>query len=276
MLEDSTGPSLSELIEANGDAKEALTNQMHAAIVAGYYENGLLGGDGAPPDSILDDDRRLMNVRDEDDADRIRQFLLWMETNDQVDQVAGDAFERADQARDNRDEDLPVTAYGRRSPASSQYRSSPPVAAATTRRRYSAAHDEARNAAEAAVVADYYEDGKLGPKGGSMAAGPRTGAGIRRAGPMLSVESLNWTERTVPRALVTNDNRVEFARHMTPPPARARPTRPGLLTAGETAKDNAPRGQAVGHHEVPQERMNTPAIESRRKMREIVDPETRA
>ena len=106
VLEDSTGPSLSELIEANGDAKEALTNQMHAAIVAGYYENGLLGGDGAPPDSILDDDRRLMNVRDEDDADRIRQFLLWMETNDQVDQVAGDAFERADQARDNRDEDL--------------------------------------------------------------------------------------------------------------------------------------------------------------------------
>ena len=104
-LEGATAPDISELIQANGDAKEALTNQMHAAIVAGYHENGHLGGDGAPPASILRDGH-LIDIRNVDDEDTIRQFLLWMETSDRVDDVAGDAFERADQARDNRDEDL--------------------------------------------------------------------------------------------------------------------------------------------------------------------------
>ena len=70
--------------------------------------------------------------------------------------------------------------------------------------------DEARNAAEAAVVADYYEDGKLGPKGEirrQLNLDGRTY--FDSQGHMLPYENLSSTERTFLVLWFTNDNHVD-------------------------------------------------------------------
>jgi hypothetical protein len=40
----------------------------------------------------------------------MRQYLIWVNTNSEVDKVAGEAFDRVDQARDNRV--LPAVPHG--------------------------------------------------------------------------------------------------------------------------------------------------------------------
>lgn len=103
-LEDATGPSLEDLVLANGDAKELITNQMHAAIATGYHENRLLEGALAPPDRVLASNGHLLDLRDSEMSDdQIRQLLLWLEQDTGA--VTQEAFEAADQARDNRDID---------------------------------------------------------------------------------------------------------------------------------------------------------------------------
>jgi hypothetical protein len=103
-FEGATGPSLEDLIERNDGAREAITNQMHAAIVTGYHENGLLHGDAAPPASILVNGH-LIDVRGDITPEQLNQLLSWMENNGHVGDVVGDVFREADQARDNRDID---------------------------------------------------------------------------------------------------------------------------------------------------------------------------
>ena len=103
-FEGATGPSVEELLSLNDGAREALTNQMHAGIVAGYHENGLLDGEAAPPAAGLDSGR-LIDLRGDVTPEQVNQLLSWMENNRAVGDVVGDVFREADQARDNRDID---------------------------------------------------------------------------------------------------------------------------------------------------------------------------
>lgn len=156
-----------------------------------------------------------------DDEDTIRQFLLWMETNDRVDQIAGDAFERADQSRTTAMQTssrsllaalaglillLLVTACGGEDAAAGQR-----------------CVDEARNAAEAAVVADYYERGKLGPKSGDPPA-----AESRR--PRVLYGELSDEEQTF-LALWFNERRPRRLPHLRRSSESARRPRARLLNA---------------------------------------------
>jgi hypothetical protein len=103
-IDEATKPSFAVLVETADDEKAALQRTLHAAIVSGYYENDVRGPNGEaldPPASILVDGH-LVPFLELQDPDKIRQFLIWVETDDTVDLIAGEAVDRADQARDNR------------------------------------------------------------------------------------------------------------------------------------------------------------------------------
>jgi hypothetical protein len=100
-IDEATKPSYDALLQSTDDEKELLIASTHAAIAAGYYENGALGPEGAPPADLLVNGH-LVPFTELKDPDKIRQFLLWVGTNEKLDHVAGEAFDRADQARDNR------------------------------------------------------------------------------------------------------------------------------------------------------------------------------
>jgi hypothetical protein len=100
-VDEQTKPSFEALVQSADSEKELLIATTHAAIAAGYYENGVLGPDGAPPRELLVNGH-LVPFTELKDPDKIRQFLLWVNTNERLDEVAGEAFDRADQARDNR------------------------------------------------------------------------------------------------------------------------------------------------------------------------------
>ena len=108
-IDDATKPSFDALLQSTDDEKELLISTTHAAIAAGYYENGVLGSAGAPPADVLVDGR-LASFTDLKDVDRMRQYLIWVNTNSEIDKVAGEAFDRVDQARDNRV--LPAVPHG--------------------------------------------------------------------------------------------------------------------------------------------------------------------
>lgn len=108
-IDEATKPSFDALLQSSDDEKELLISTTHAAIAAGYYENGVLGPDGAPPAGVLVDGK-LAAFTDVKDVDKMRQYLIWVNTNSDVDKVAGEAFDRVDQARDNRV--LPAVPHG--------------------------------------------------------------------------------------------------------------------------------------------------------------------
>jgi len=100
-IDEATKPSYDALVQSVDNQKELLIATTHAAIAAGYYENGVLGPEGAPPRELLVNGH-LVPFTELKDPDKIRQYMLWVNTNERLDQVAGEAFDRADQARDNR------------------------------------------------------------------------------------------------------------------------------------------------------------------------------
>jgi hypothetical protein len=100
-IDEQTKPSFDAIVRSADSEKELLIATTHAAIAAGYYESGVLGPEGAPPKELLVNGH-LVPFTELRDPDKIRQFLLWVNTNERLDQVAGEAFDRADQARDNR------------------------------------------------------------------------------------------------------------------------------------------------------------------------------
>jgi hypothetical protein len=103
-IDEATKPSFEVLVETADDEKELLQRTLHAAIVSGYYENGAIGPGGErlqPPASILVNGH-LVPFLEIKDPDQLRQFVIWVETDDTVDLIAGEAVDRADQARDNR------------------------------------------------------------------------------------------------------------------------------------------------------------------------------
>jgi hypothetical protein len=100
-IEDATRPSFQALVEDTDDEKELITATTHAMIAAGYYEAGLLGPEGAPPPELLVNGH-LVPFTELKDPNKIRQYLIWVETNKELNRIAGEAFDRADQARDNR------------------------------------------------------------------------------------------------------------------------------------------------------------------------------
>jgi hypothetical protein len=100
-IDDATKPSFEALVQSADDEKEVLISTTHAAIAAGYYENGVLGPDGAPPGELLSNGH-LVSLSELKDPHKIRQYLIWVNTNSDLDKVAGEAFDRVDQARDNR------------------------------------------------------------------------------------------------------------------------------------------------------------------------------
>ena len=100
-VDEQTKPSFDALVQSADNEKELLIATTHAAIAAGYYESGVLGPEGAPPKELLVNGH-LVPFTELRDPDKIRQFLLWVNTNERLDEVAGEAFDRADQARDNR------------------------------------------------------------------------------------------------------------------------------------------------------------------------------
>lgn len=108
-IDEATKPSFDALLQSSDDEKELLISTTHAAIAAGYYENGVLGPAGVPPADILVDGK-LVSFTDLKDVDKIRQYLLWVNTSSEIDKVAGEAFDRVDQARDNRV--LPTVPHG--------------------------------------------------------------------------------------------------------------------------------------------------------------------
>jgi hypothetical protein len=100
-IDDATKPSFDALVQSADSEKELVITTTHAAIAAGYYENGVLGPDGAPPDDLLVNGH-LVPFTELKDPAKVREFMLWMNTNERLNQVAGEAFAHADQARDNR------------------------------------------------------------------------------------------------------------------------------------------------------------------------------
>jgi hypothetical protein len=100
-VDEQTKPSFDAVVQSADSEKELIIATTHAAIAAGYYESGVLGPEGAPPKELLVNGH-LVPFTELRDPDKIRQFLLWVNTNERLDQVAGEAFDRADQARDNR------------------------------------------------------------------------------------------------------------------------------------------------------------------------------
>jgi hypothetical protein len=100
-IDDATKPSFEALVQSSDSQKELIIATTHAAIAAGYYENGVLGPEGAPPANLLVNGH-LVPFSELKDPHKVRDFLLWVNTNERLDQVAGEAFDRADQARDNR------------------------------------------------------------------------------------------------------------------------------------------------------------------------------
>jgi hypothetical protein len=100
-IDDATKPSFDALVQSADSEKEVLISTTHAAIAAGYYENGVLGPEGAPPRELLVNGH-LASFSELKDPHRIRQYLIWVNTNSHLDRVAGEAFDRVDQARDNR------------------------------------------------------------------------------------------------------------------------------------------------------------------------------
>jgi hypothetical protein len=100
-IDEQTKPSFDAIVRSADSEKELIIATTHAAIAAGYYESGVLGPEGAPPKELLVNGH-LVPFTELRDPDKIRQFLLWVNTNERLDQVAGEAFDRADQARDNR------------------------------------------------------------------------------------------------------------------------------------------------------------------------------
>jgi hypothetical protein len=100
-IDEATKPSYDALVQSTDDEKELIIASTHAAIAAGYYENGVLGSAGAPPPDLLVNGH-LVPFTELKDPNKIRQFLLWVNTDEKLNQVAGEAFDRADQARDNR------------------------------------------------------------------------------------------------------------------------------------------------------------------------------
>jgi hypothetical protein len=107
--DDASAPPISDVVEANQGAKNALINQMHAAIAAGYYENGHFDSPESAPPSSIAANGHLIDIRHigtgDDAKDKMRQLLAWLNDED-VNKVAGEAWDRADQARDNQDLDL--------------------------------------------------------------------------------------------------------------------------------------------------------------------------
>jgi hypothetical protein len=103
-IDEATKPSFEALLRSADSEKELLIATTHASIAAGYYENGVLGPEGAPPASILVNGHLVpfTALTGPDNVDKMRQFLIWVNTNDRLDEVAGEAFDRVDQGRDNR------------------------------------------------------------------------------------------------------------------------------------------------------------------------------
>ena len=93
-----TEPDAGELVETNGGGESAIFNSTHAAIVTGYHENGAFGANAGPDGMVVNGELVAYSDLRGVDADR---FNEWMRTDPDVDLVAGDAFDRADQARDN-------------------------------------------------------------------------------------------------------------------------------------------------------------------------------
>jgi hypothetical protein len=93
-----TEPDAGELVETNGGGESAIFNSTHAAIVTGYHENGAFGAYAGPDGMVVNGELVAYSDLRGVDLDR---FNEWMRTDPDVDSVAGDAFDRADQARDN-------------------------------------------------------------------------------------------------------------------------------------------------------------------------------
>lgn len=102
--ESASAPQLDAVVGENDRAREALLGQMHAAIAAGYYENGLLGGEGAPPGDIVENGH-LVDFRERLDEETRNALIAWVENNDHLNDVAGGVFGEADQTLDNRNVD---------------------------------------------------------------------------------------------------------------------------------------------------------------------------
>ncbi len=93
-----TEPDAGELVETNGGGESAIFNSTHASIVTGYHENGAFGAYAGPDGMVVNGELVAYSDLRGVDLDR---FNEWMRTDPDVDNVAGDAFDRADQARDN-------------------------------------------------------------------------------------------------------------------------------------------------------------------------------
>ena len=93
-----TEPDAGELVETNGGGESAIFNSTHAAIVTGYHENGAFDANVGPDGMVVNGELVAYSDLRGVDLDR---FNEWMRTDPDVDLVAGDAFDRADQARDN-------------------------------------------------------------------------------------------------------------------------------------------------------------------------------
>jgi hypothetical protein len=96
-LEHMTEGDIRDLIEKDGRAESAIMNQMHAAIVHGFEQNGELTN---IPARLADDDGNLRPYSSLDDYDRA-YFNRWASTNGDLDLVVREAFQNADQTRDN-------------------------------------------------------------------------------------------------------------------------------------------------------------------------------
>jgi hypothetical protein len=98
------GPDPEHLIMQNADAKAVMTNSLHAAITAGYYEHGQLGYTGHPPHSIAPNGQ-LVSYGDAT-GDARWDYDEWINGNSEVERVAGHSFSEVSRAFQERAVDL--------------------------------------------------------------------------------------------------------------------------------------------------------------------------
>lgn len=97
------GPDAGGLITDDAQAKSLMTNSLHAAITAGYYNHGHITGT-TPPASALNGNQ-LVSYGDMNGSQRF-QFEEWMNGNGHVEQATREAMQEASRAYQERSIDL--------------------------------------------------------------------------------------------------------------------------------------------------------------------------
>jgi hypothetical protein len=108
VFDNATSPDVNAVLEANHEHKQLLTNTMNSAIALGYQHNGLVHS------QEIDDLVRGRTIVVEDgrlkvgplNQEQLSRLLDWVGNDPKLDDIAGEAWDRAEQGMSSVDRDL--------------------------------------------------------------------------------------------------------------------------------------------------------------------------